>query len=74
MKALNKYPAKPDLTYSNKNKPTLMTFGDTNNKVAYAYDAIGRMNGRTVTVGGTAYGYLAGSNGSGNATPLIAST
>ena len=51
-----------------------MTFGDTNNKVAYAYDAIGRMNGRTVTVGGTAYGYLAGSNGSSNATPLIAST
>ena len=54
MKALNEYPAKPDLTYSNKNKPTLMTFGDTENKVAY--------------------GYLAGSNGRSNATPLIAST
>ena len=66
-----------DFTYDTENKPTLMTFGDTSNKVAYAYDAIGRMSGRTVTVGGTAYatayGYLAGCNGSGSTTPLIAS-
>ena len=66
-----------DFTYDTENKPTLMTFGDTENKVAYAYNAIGRMSGRTVTVGGTAYatayGYLAGCNGSGSTTPLIAS-
>ena len=66
-----------DFTYDNENKPTLMTFGDASNKVAYAYDAIGRMTSRTVTAAGRAYAttfsYLAGSNGSGNTTPLIAS-
>lgn len=66
-----------DFAYDNENKPTLMTFGDGNNKVAYAYDAIGRLNSRTVTAAGqayaTTYAYLAGSNGSGNTTPLVAS-
>ncbi len=66
-----------DFTYDNENKPTLMTFGDASNKVAYAYDAIGRMSSRTVTAAGhsyaTTFSYLAGSNGSGNTTPLVAS-
>ena len=70
-------PYQTDFTYDNENKPTLMTFGDTNNKVAYAYDAIGRVSSRTVTAAGhayaTAYGYAAGNNGSGNTTPLISS-
>ena len=70
-------PYQTDFTYDNENKPTLMTFGDTSNKVAYAYDAIGRMSSRTVTAAGhsyaTTFNYLAGSNGSGNTTPLVAS-
>ena len=70
-------PYQTDFTYDNENKPTLMTFGDTNNKVAYAYDAIGRVSSRTVTAAGhayaTAYGYATGNNGSGNTTTLISS-
>ena len=62
-------------TYDNENKPTAVAFGDTNYKVAYTYDGIGRMKKRTVTVGGTAYAtsytYVAGSNGDGNTSPLI---
>nr|MBQ4456365.1 RHS repeat-associated core domain-containing protein [Clostridia bacterium] len=41
------------------------------------YDAIGRVSSRTVTAAGhafaTAYGYVAGNNGSGNTTTLISS-
>ena len=52
-------------------------FGDANNKVAYAYDALGRLASRTATVGGNAatstYSYVAGGHGSGSTTPLIAS-
>ena len=70
-------PYRTDFTYDSENKPTRMTFGDTNNQVEYAYDAIGRVSSRTVTAAGqpyaTAYGYAAGSNGDGNTTPLIAS-
>ena len=61
--------------YDNENKPTQMTFGDANNKVAYTYDAIGRAISRIATVNGreyaSFYGYLLGSNGSGNTTSLI---
>ena len=66
-----------DFTYDVENKPTLMTYGDTNNKVAYTYDTLGRTNKKTLTVGGkayaTTYSYVAGSNGTGNTTGLISS-
>ena len=39
-------------------------FGDANNKVAYGYDALGRMASRTITANGSVYssnyGYVAG--------------
>ena len=51
-----------------------MTFGSESNKIEYLYDAIGRMQKRTLTVNGhayeTNYTYLAGANG-GNTTALI---
>ena len=68
-------PYQTDFTYNVENKPTLMTFGDTNNKVAYVYDALGRMSTRTVTVGGIAsastYSYVAGDHGTGSTTALV---
>ena len=66
-----------DFSYDRENKPTLIIFGDANNKVAYAYDALGRLSTRTATVGGNAatstYSYVAGGHGSGSTTNLIAS-
>ena len=70
-------PYQTDFTYDNENKPTLLTYGSTSNKTAYAYDVIGRVSTRTVTAGGysyaSAYGYAAGAYGTGSTTPLIAS-
>ena len=66
-----------DFSYDVENRPPLLTFGDTNNKVAYAYDGIGRISSKTVTVGGRAYAssysYVAGGHGTGSTTSLIAS-
>ena len=57
-------PYQTDFAYDVENKPTVLTFGDTNNTVAYGYDALGRVITRTVTAGGSAYssnyGYVAG--------------
>ena len=64
-----------DFSYDAENKPTLMTYGDDTNKVAYSYDNLGRTAAKTLTVDGrayeTGYTYLPGSNGSGNTTALI---
>ncbi len=64
-----------DFTYDGENKPTLLTYGDTNHTVAYTYDGIGRVTQRTVTLGGntcaTTYAYLSGNNGAGNTTGLL---
>lgn len=72
---VNRIAYQTDFTYDKENKPTLMTFGDANNKVAYAYDALGRMSTRTVTVGGVAsastYSYVAGGHGASSTSALV---
>ena len=66
-----------NFTYDKENKPTLMTFGDANNKVSYVYDALGRISSRTLAVGGTGttitYNYVDGGYGPGSTTPLVES-
>ena len=43
-------------TYDVENKPTLLKYNNSDtDKVAYAYDSLGRTSTRTVTVGGKAY-------------------
>lgn len=64
-------------SYDVENKPTLLKYNDANtDKVAYTYDALGRMETRTVTVGGeeyeTSYGYISGEQGAGSTTGQIA--
>ena len=54
-----------EFSYDEENKPTLLKYNDsTSDKVAYTYDALGRMVKRNVTVGGRSYdrmySYVAG--------------
>ena len=65
-------------SYDVENKPTLLKYNDSDSdKVAYTYDGLGRIEKRTITVGGNAreisYTYVAGEQGSGSTTGLIAS-
>jgi RHS repeat-associated protein len=61
--------------YDEENRPTTLTYGDVNNKLTQAYDGIGRVGTRTVTVGGraynTSYTYESGGYGAASTTPLI---
>ena len=61
--------------YDNGNRPTAVQFGSTANQVGYAYDALGRVITRTMTVGGTnyttSYGFEAGGQGYGSTTELV---
>ena len=63
--------------YDEQNRPTTLTYGNDDNKLTQAYDSIGRVKTRTVTVGGraysTSYAYVAGGHGTGSTTPLIKS-
>lgn len=65
-------------SYDVENKPTLLKYNDSDSdKVAYTYDGLGRIEKRTLTVGGnareTSYAYIAGGHGDGSTTGLIAS-
>ena len=64
--------------YDEENRPTLLKYGSDTNKVAYAYDGLGRTATRTVTVGGKAYtssyGYLPGGYVISEDTPSPTST
>ncbi len=63
--------------YDEENRPTTLTYGDAGNKLTQAYDGIGRLGTRTLTVGGraynTSYTYEAGGYGEASTTPLIKS-
>ena len=62
--------------YDEENRPTLLKYGSDTDKVTYTYDGLGRIEKRTLTVGGTAretsYAYIAGGHGEGSTTGLIA--
>ena len=68
-------PYKTEYLYESDDAPLSVMYGDTNNKVLYVNDNIGRVCNRTLTINGnnygTAYHFVAGSNGDSNTTCLI---
>ena len=64
-------------TYDNGSRPVAVQFGDPSCKVGYTYDALGRINNRTTTVGGldytSSYGFVDGGHGVGSTTALMSS-
>ena len=62
--------------YDEENRPTLLKYGSDTDKVTYTYDGLGRIEKRSLTVGGTAretsYAYIAGGHGEDSTTGLIA--
>lgn len=61
--------------YDAESRPTGAQYGSAANQVAYAYDALGRLSARTLTVNGmaypTAYAYVQGGYGADSTTPLV---
>ena len=64
-----------NFTYNEENKPTQLTYGNSNDQVSYTYDSIGRVSGRTIKVNGTSfpatYSFVAGGHGTKSTTNLI---
>ena len=62
-------------TYDNENRPTAVQYGSADNQTAYTYDAIGRVNKKTLTLNGQAheigYTFESGGHGEGSTTSLV---
>ena len=62
-------------SYDSAERITAIQYGNTSNKVAYTYDAVGRVKTKTLTAAGSAYtttyNYTSGGHGTGSSTMLL---